>query len=123
MEKCIFFLFALKKCLIGDNINSSCHECCCLESSFCRYENINISTMVISYSKQCHSLQVHRELSTLLGVACGAVESTALQLRLTKERLEDRAEAMAEAHVTAEALVAQAQDIQARLQELKLPRS
>ena len=59
--------------------------------------------------------KVHRELSTFLGVFCGLVESTSNNLRLRKEAMEDEVESMEAAVASANGLVTQAQDIQARL--------
>ena len=62
--------------------------------------------------------QVHRELTTLLGVACGSVESISVKLRTKKEKLSDNIETLQDATMNSDTLVQQTQDVDSRLQEL-----
>ena len=62
--------------------------------------------------------QIHRELTTMLGVACGTVEATSDDLKIELSKMEDEIENLEEATNTASILIERSQDIQYNIEKL-----
>ena len=64
--------------------------------------------------------QIHRELTTLLGVACGTVESSSNDLKDELSKISDEIESMEEITNMSSVLVESAQDIQYNINRLNV---
>ena len=62
--------------------------------------------------------QIHRELTTMLGVACGTVESTSNELKIELSKLEDEIENLEETTKMASVLIEKSQDIQYNMEKV-----
>ena len=62
--------------------------------------------------------QIHRELTTMLGVACGTVESTSDDLKIDLSRMEDEIENLEEAVNMSSVLIEKSQDIQYNMEKV-----
>ena len=62
--------------------------------------------------------QIHSELTTMLGVACGTVEATSDDLKIELSKMEDEIENLEEATSTASILIERSQDIQYNIEKL-----
>ena len=62
--------------------------------------------------------QIHRELTTMLGVACGTVEATSDDLKIDLSKMEDEMETLEEAVNMASILIEKSQDIQYNMERV-----
>ena len=62
--------------------------------------------------------QIHRELTTMLGVACGTVEATSDELKIDINKMDDEMENLEEAVNMASILIEKSQDIQYNMERV-----
>merc|ERR1712096_432619 len=87
------------------------------KSQFVQYATEKLPTVEFALALGIRQ-QIHRELTTLLGVACGTVESASENLKSELEKISDNIESLEETTKMASILIEKAQDIQYNIERI-----